>query len=257
MHPQSIHHTPDPLSELLDWERRGYTDIVLFGRFQPFHKGHQTLLETLYTSGLNVNLVINDKTDGCEGERNPFNPHQRRKMALMALPWLKSENIHDANVYLAGGGDVGNEVRKLTNIFNSISPDSKLVFAYFEKPKDRKEYLVDGENIRGAHYVELVGQPRGKFPVQRITEEMIRAATGQYWPIDAKMFRKAQMNPNNAELRGDEIIYRMLNPDVASFVSRELARAKTQEIPVGLLEPKEELVEEQHHHSDTMDLRHL
>lgn len=247
----------NPLERLQSWKDRGYTDIILFGRFQPFHKGHMNLLETLKASGLNVNLVINDKTDGIEGERNPFNFEQRKHMAQLALPWLKPESIQSANVYLGGGGDVGPAVKRLTGIFNGVAPDDKLVFAYYEKGEDRKSYLVDGETIDGAHYVELVGQPRGKFPIQRIDEEMIRAVTGTHYDIDAKMFRKAVMNvkainevhtrqqgqfvssskapyESTSGLGGDEIAYELLHPKVAAYIKEELHIAIENNRPVGL-----------------------
>lgn len=224
----NIHNTESVLEELKAWKDKNYTDIVLFGRFQPVHKGHMGLLETLRASGLNVNLVINDKTDGEEGERNPFNPYQRQEMAKMALPWLKDENIRHANVYLGRKGvDVGDDVRKLTAIFETIAPPEKLVFAYFEKDEDRKSYLVDGQIIDNVHYVELVGQPRGKFPVQKITEPMIRAATGEYYPIDAKMFR-------NAVRESDQICYDYLTPAVANYVYTQMLLAEKNGKPVGL-----------------------
>ncbi len=81
------HHQPD-LEQLQSWKKDGYTDIVLFGRFQPLHLGHEALLKTLRSSGLNINLVLNDKTDNISGERNPFNAHQRDKMVNLAMPWL-------------------------------------------------------------------------------------------------------------------------------------------------------------------------
>lgn len=221
---ENAHQTPS-MAQLQSWKDQGYTDIVLFGRMQPVHKGHIALLETIRESGLNVNLVLNDKTDGAEGERNPFNPHQREAMVNLAMPWLPAENIQHATVYLGGGGDVGNAVRRLTSIFEGIADPGKLVMAYFEKAEDRKEYLVDGEIIRDAHYVELVGQPRGAFPIQRITQEMIEEVA-QYVPIDAKMFRAGIRQQ-------DEVCYELLDPAVAEYVSEQLCIADLEGRPVG------------------------
>ncbi|HBR69269.1 MAG TPA: hypothetical protein DEA55_07845 [Rhodospirillaceae bacterium] len=218
-------HASPHLKQLIQWKKEGYTDVVLFGRFQPPHLGHMALLETLRVSGLNVNVVLNDKTDNVRGERNPFSAVQREEMMRLALPWLPPENIRHATVYLGGGGDVGNAVRRLTGIFNTLAPEGKLVFAYFEKAEDRKQYLVDGEVIDGAHYVELVGQPRGAFPIQRITEEMIEAVS-EYVPIDAKMFRAA-INQQ------DQICYNMLAPAVAKYVSEQIYLANKNNRLVG------------------------
>lgn len=214
-------HAHPSLEQLKSWKKEGYTDIVLFGRFQPFHRGHEDLLETLRASDLNVNLVLNDKVDGAEGERNPFNPHQREHMAKLALPWLSDDNIRHANVYLGGGGDVGDGIRRLTNIFNTLAPQGKLVFAYFEKAEDRKKYLVDGQIIENAHYVELVGQPRGEFPIQRITGDMIEAVTGRpRLEIDAKMFRNASEGDKN------EVRYKYLRPAVGDYLKEQYALAQ-------------------------------
>ena len=162
-------------------------------------------------------MVLNDKTDNISGERNPFNAHQRDKMVNLAMPWLPPENIKHAKVYLGGGGDVGDMVCRLTEIFNDLAPKGKLVLAYFEKAEDRKQYLVDGVTINNAHYVELVGQPRGEFPVQRITEGMIDEVS-EYAPIDAKMFR-------DSDNQQEQIHYRMLHPKVAEYVSEQLELA--------------------------------
>ena len=208
---------PPSLKQLQSWIEQGYTDIVLFGRFQPPHRGHRALLETLRSSGLNVHLLLNDKTDDIPGERNPFNAHQREEMTRLAMPWLPSENIRHATVYLGGGGDVGDAVRRLTGIFNTLAPKDKLVFAYFEKSEDRKQYLVDGETIEDAHYVELVGAPRGEFPIQRITQEMIDHVS-QYVSIDAKMYRNRVSQKN-------QICYDMLDPAVAEYAYQQLELA--------------------------------
>lgn len=213
------------LTQLQDWKNRGYTDIVLFGRLQPPHRGHRALLETLRTSGLNVHLVLNDKTDNIEGERNPFNATQREEMIRLSMPWIPTANIRHATVYLGGGGDVGNAIRRLTNIFDDIAPEGKLVFSYYEKEEDRKEYLVDGQTITNAHYVELVGQPRGKFPIQRITQEMINSAS-KYVDIDAKMFR-------NAIRQQDQVCYELLDPPVAQYVREQLELAERNNRLVG------------------------
>lgn len=205
------------LKQLQSWKERGYTDIVLFGRFQPPHRGHRALLETLRSSDLNVNLVLNDKTDDIPGERNPFNARQREEMTRLAMPWLPSENIQHATVYLGGGGDVGDAVRRLTGIFSGLAPEGKLVFAYFEKSEDRKQYLVDGDTIKDAHYVELVGEPRGEFPIQRITQEMINSVS-QYVPIDAKMYREQIRQAN-------QVCYDMLDPAVAEYAYEQLELA--------------------------------
>ncbi len=219
-------YTKDPvLAPLLQWKEAGYTDIVVFGRFQPLHKGHMAFLNTLRVTGLNVHLVLNDKTDGIDGERNPFSPAQKREMVKLALPWMKEENVHEAHVYLGGGGDVGDGVRRLTDIFNSLAKPKKLVFAYFEKAEDRKQYLVDGQTINDAHYVELVGQPRGPFPIQRITQEMIEAVDN-YIPIDAKMFRKGVRE-------GDTVAYELLHPEVAQYVADQFVLAERNNRLVG------------------------
>ncbi|MFZ4761979.1 MAG: adenylyltransferase/cytidyltransferase family protein [Alphaproteobacteria bacterium] len=231
------------LAPLLQWKEQGYTDIVLFGRFQPLHKGHMALLETLRQSGLTVNLVLNNKVDDRAGERNPFSADQRKEMVNLALPWLEEQNLFTANVYLGGGGDVGNAVRRLSDIFDEIvtpeiccaddfdqdsllgTKNRKLVFAYFEKDEDRKTYLVDGKTITGVHYVELVGQPYGKFPIQQITEPMINAV-GQYLPIDAKMFR-------NSGDDLDSLNWDLLDSAVAQYVRQELMLARVNSRPVG------------------------
>ena len=214
----SLANIAPTLEQLMSWKEQGFKKIVLFGRLQPPHRGHRALMETLRHSGLDVNLVLNDKTDSVEGDRNPFNTHQRDEMARISMPWLPAENIRHAQVYLGAGGDVGDAVRRLTGIFNSIALPDKLVFAYFEKDEDRKDYLVDGKNIKGVHYVELVGQPRGLFPIQRITQEMIDAVS-EYQPIDAKMFREGVREQ-------DDICYELLDPPVAEYIKEQMELAE-------------------------------
>lgn len=216
------------LGDLMKWKKEGYHKIVLFGRFQPLHKGHMQLLETLRASKLDVHLVLNDKTDDIPGERNPFNPEQKKQMVRLALPWLPEENLHTATVYLGRPGvDVGDDVRRLSSIFKTIGHPSKMVFSYFEKDEDRKSYLVDGKRIDGVHYVELVGKPHGEFPVMRITEEMICAATGtDHIPIDAKMFR-------SGIAQEDGICFELLDPAVATYVHEQYQLAAANSRLVG------------------------
>lgn len=204
------------------WKGEGRTKAILFGRFQPLHLGHMALLEAIRRSGLEVHVVINEKHDTPD-ERNPYNFFQKIAMFGKALPWLSSRNLHPANVYLGGGGDVGKDVAKLSSIFEGIAPASEIVIFYGFKEEDRKTYLVNGKTHDGIHYVDLLTGRLGPF-----SQHIVRPPTiAGYLDIDAKLYR------------GDRARRNLLHPDVADYLDWQHSLATLNGRSVGEENPQD------------------
>lgn len=82
---------------------------LLIGRWQPFHKGHQALVQTLLDEGKNVCVAIRDTEID---EDNPFTAEQRRKAILSVFPQVKVIIIPDIEEVVYGR-KVGWNVREV------------------------------------------------------------------------------------------------------------------------------------------------
>ena len=150
---------------ITDWKKSGKTTAILFGRFQPLHKGHIYLINFILSSELDLHIFLNQKID-TEDERNPYSPEQRRKMIRKSLPNFPQENLHDVNVYLGGGGDIISDLEQLTKVFQETAQPKNTVIFYGRKGEDVKNYLVDGTKYKNIHYVDLLKQ-RG-YDIQEV-----------------------------------------------------------------------------------------
>lgn len=154
------------------WNEWGITKAVMFGRFQPLHHGHRALIRAVRQTGFDLHIVVNGKVN-TKNKKNPYSVRQKMDMFHLAIPEIPPENLHCADVYLGGGGDVGSDVRKLTKIFRSIAPDDQIVIPYARKTTDIKDFLVDGKTHENIHYVDLLTAPHGNFRQQVFAADMI------------------------------------------------------------------------------------
>lgn len=70
---------------------------VIIGRFQPFHAGHQYLIDHAKEQGLIPVVLIGsaNKTN----DKNPFSVHQRHTMIRLANPGLRQSFLPDFPAY--------------------------------------------------------------------------------------------------------------------------------------------------------------
>jgi nicotinamide-nucleotide adenylyltransferase len=71
---------------------------LVVGRFQPFHKGHQALIQRALERSVNVAVAVGS-TNAKSGPRNPFTFEERRAMVQAVFPGIEVvpvPDIHDA-----------------------------------------------------------------------------------------------------------------------------------------------------------------
>jgi len=83
---------------------------MFIGRFQPFHDGHKTLIQTLLDEGREVIVAIRDTETS---ESNPYSFQERINMVLDAFPDIAVILIPDIEEVVYGR-DVGYGIRKVS-----------------------------------------------------------------------------------------------------------------------------------------------
>lgn len=77
------------LNQLLDYPGHEYSMFI--GRYQPFHKGHQRLIETVLKEGKDVCIAIKDTV---WSKANPYSVGDRRRMIEKALKkWIEKGKV--------------------------------------------------------------------------------------------------------------------------------------------------------------------
>lgn len=161
----------DEAARLAKLHAKGEKYAVLFGRFQPLHKGHVEMIRRIIASGLELHVIVNSKVDTPD-ERNPYSYAQRKEIFKRELgDEIKAHKLHlheIKDVYLGQRDKAGNPVetgegvRTLkTFIRDNVGSLNKTVIFYAEKNEDKKAYLMDGFTCgddcgNGIHYIDLL-----------------------------------------------------------------------------------------------------
>lgn len=82
---------------------------LFIGRFQPFHAGHQALIQSVLDEGKNVCVALR-LTD--KDEKNPYTVEERAEMIHKALPQVKVIVIPDIEE-VCYGREVGWGIREI------------------------------------------------------------------------------------------------------------------------------------------------
>ena len=82
---------------------------LFIGRWQPFHKGHQTLIQKVLDEGKNVCVAIRDTE---VSNKNPYSAQEREEMIQKVFPQVKIITIPDIEEIIHGR-DVGWGIREL------------------------------------------------------------------------------------------------------------------------------------------------
>lgn len=72
---------------------------LFIGRWQPFHEGHQKLIQKVLDEGKNVCVAIRDTEISDE---NPYTAEERERMILCAFPMVKVIIIPDIEEVVYG-----------------------------------------------------------------------------------------------------------------------------------------------------------
>ncbi len=147
------------LQEIKSWKEKGKTTAILFGRFQPLHKGHIAMINAVLESGLDLHIFIKSDVDS-ENGKNPFSVEQRKKMFKKALPNIPAENLHSINFNLDAGdnksGNFENLIKSSKEVAFLASHIKDGVVFYGRKEEDIKDYVIFGSKFNNLHYTDIL-----------------------------------------------------------------------------------------------------
>ncbi len=128
---------------------RGKRRVLFIGRFQPFHKGHESAIKALAREW---EVVVGIGSSNVTDARNPFSAETRRKMVEAVFPGIEVHLIPD----FESDGEWVEWVE--SNIsFDAVATGNEWVWKCFEgrKPLLRIE-LVEPERYSGTRIRELM-----------------------------------------------------------------------------------------------------
>lgn len=82
---------------------------LFIGRWQPFHKGHQALIQTVIDEGKTPLIAIRDTEID---DKNPYTIKEREEMIRMAFPNIRIITIPDIES-VNFGRNVGYKIREI------------------------------------------------------------------------------------------------------------------------------------------------
>jgi cytidyltransferase-like protein len=110
---------------------------IFIGRFQPFHKGHEAIINEIIDRGYEPVVIIGSAQESGT-EKNPYSAEVRRDQVLKVFPNVKAYALEDR---------VEDEdwVRDILRNISYLPGDNLCKFFYYNKPEDR--------NSEGVHYI--------------------------------------------------------------------------------------------------------
>ncbi len=121
---------------------------IFIGRFQPFHKGHQAVIEKIMNDGLKP-IVIVGSVNSTDNSRNPYSFDQVKKMITSVFPDIVCLPLPDYQ----------DDMKWLSHL-RSIIPCESVIY-YFRKDEDLKN---------GVHYLDFLD---GKIELREINSDEI------------------------------------------------------------------------------------
>lgn len=107
---------------------------LVIGRFQPFHFGHEHIINEIILDG-KVPIVIIGDDDGQNTKKNPLEPHQVQELIETVFPGVcKFVHIKDKNNWTKWFDSIGFAVKKIADI-------EDLTLYYYNKEVDRYKYF--------------------------------------------------------------------------------------------------------------------
>ena len=147
---------------------------VFLGRFQPFHTGHQSIIDHIIADGLEPVILAGSAQESCN-VKNPYSVEDRTSMINLVYPNIKVISIEDRNCW-----DEWYSLLKST-LQEQISEDFDEITIYLhEKLEDLQNFTVRGVDYLDESYCkmyEIDGLHTTSLPISDI-------------PIRAKLIRE-------------------------------------------------------------------
>ncbi len=193
---------------------QGKTKLVVLGRFQPFHKGHEDMIRAALATGLTVYISIDHRVDE---KYNPYSPPQRKQMIHSVFPEIDLDHILVRKTVASGNGpDITENIDLLIKELSVVTPPEETVIFYARKMQDKKDIIINGVSHQAVHVIDFLCRPHGPYELLEMSPEAMKGVR------HASNFRKNVIACND-----------MLAPQVAAYVMTEHALANMNNRPVG------------------------
>ena len=118
---------------------------LFIGRFQPFHKKHQEIIDTIIADGLKPIIVIGSTGKNRDLERNPLTFFQRIEIIRMVIPiplhnFVAIEDINDCEAWYAKFNSLVKINKSKTLIYYHMKEKDLITFTYGSKSYEKDSY---------------------------------------------------------------------------------------------------------------------
>ena len=118
---------------------------IILGRFQPFHKGHESLVAAVKAKGL-IPVIIIGSSQESGTTKNPYSTNQRADMILSIYPDVRLGKVPD---------DVSWE-RWVQNLIAAIPvPLPQATLVVHNKEEDRMDFSYKGQDFKNTFYSDI------------------------------------------------------------------------------------------------------
>lgn len=183
-----------------DMHNKVFDFLVFIGRFQPFHKGHLSVIESALSQSEQL-IILCGSAHQPRSVRNPWTVAERETMIRGAVPGISQQRIHIAPLM----DIVYNDESWVKNVQATING---LVTAHHGVPhKEPKVGLIGHSKDRSSYYLNL-------FPQWRSVE------VDNYQGISATPIREAILNQATDNEYGQTLPLNV-QTDIAAFCRTE------------------------------------
>lgn len=133
---------------------------MINGRFQPFHKGHQEIVNEIMLEGLIPIIVLGSSNPDRDKLKNPLTYAQRKELVRLVFPNMPIVFIYgtDYDNWDMWYDNLMKELRKeLKRNFDEISDDMKdeIIIFHNNKEVDCTDFEFKGTQYRNAWYTDI------------------------------------------------------------------------------------------------------
>ena len=124
----------------------------VIGRMQPFHYGHQHIINEILLDG-KIPIILLGDDFGSNKEKNPLSFEQRRELIKLVYPQTKViiHQLYDTNDWDKWFREIGRK----TSMYHSI-PVENLTFYYNHKPEDKYDFFeCYGKEYVNEYYTQI------------------------------------------------------------------------------------------------------
>lgn len=127
---------------------------VFIGRFQPFHLGHQAVVNEILLDGLIPVLVLGSSGNNRDMDKNPLRFSKRTTLIDIIYPntfikYIYSQDNKDWSVWY------NQLITNLKTELNSENLTEDVVFYYNNKEVDKTSFSVNGKEYLNTWYTDL------------------------------------------------------------------------------------------------------